>query len=546
MKFIKGLAACLAALAAAAAAQAQDRAPRAAAPSAAEHRVRAHVEFLAHDLLEGRGTGERGYDIAAAYVASRFQALGLQPGGENGSWYQQVPLRRAHEARPATVAIVRGDRREPVAVGRDIVVPPSLFERELKIETNLVFVGFGISDARVGIDDYRNLDVRGKTVVALSGVPKRIPSEVAAHLESIKPHVAAARGAVGYISLTKTVGRSDLSGSHVKEQVAWLDAQGRPGSKPAGLKFTATLSERLAEKLFNGAPSSLGSVRKQARRDQSPTGFALSPRLAIETSAIWHEFKSPEVIGLLPGSDPDLRHEHVVLMGHLDHLGINRTAAPGQDAIYNGALDNATGVATMLEAAEQFVASGRPPRRSVLFIANTAEELGLLGADYYARHPTVPIGNIVAGVDLDMPVPLYDFTDIVAFGAEHSTVARNVEQAAASMGIRVSPDPMPEQAIFTRSDHYRFVQQGVPAILLFTGYANGGKAKWDDFFENIYHKPNDDLSLPINWRAAARYGELNYRIARALADADSRPLWYEGDYFGDTFAPGKPRAPRRP
>jgi Zn-dependent M28 family amino/carboxypeptidase len=143
-----------------------------------------------------------------------------------------------------------------------------------------------------------------------------------------------------------------------------------------------------------------------------------------------------------------------------------------------------------------------------------------------------------------MPVPLYDFTDVVAFGADHSTVARNVEQAARSMGMTVSPDPMPEQTIFVRSDHYKFVQQGVPAILLFTGYGNGGKAKWDHFFDKVYHKPNDDLSQAINWRAAARYAELNYRISRALADAETRPMWYAGDYFGDTFAPGQPRAKR--
>jgi Zn-dependent M28 family amino/carboxypeptidase len=231
-------------------------------------------------------------------------------------------------------------------------------------------------------------------------------------------------------------------------------------------------------------------------------------------------------------------------MGHLDHLGVKANAKPGEDSIYNGALDNAAGVATMLEAARQFVASGKPPRRSVLFIANTGEEKGLRGADYFAAHPTVPATSIVGLVDLDMPLLLYPFTDVIAFGAEHSTVAKTVAEAASAMGVAVSPDPMPEEAIFVRSDHYRFVTRGVPAILLMTGFANGGAPIWKDFLSNAYHKPNDDLKQPILWDQGARYAELNYRISRALADADQRPLWYQGDYFGDTFAPGQPRAER--
>ena len=516
---------------------------QAPASSSAENRVRAHVEFLADDLLEGRATGERGYDIAAAYVAAHFRSLGLTPGGEKGGWYQQVPFRRAYDARPTTAFLTAGGRRVPLKVGSEVNIPPSLVEKERRIESELVFVGYGISDPQLGIDDYRGIDVRGKTVVALAGSPAGLPTEVAAHLHAVKDDMAAAKGAIGYISISKKANKARLSPPS-EWPVDWVDAKGVAGSEPPGLRFTAAISEDVARRLFTGSRSSLADVRRQARGAARPGAFALGKALAFDSISTWRDFKSPEVIGVLPGSDPTLRDEYVVLMGHLDHLGMKPNAKPGEDAIYNGALDNASGVATMLEAARQFATSGKPPRRSVLFIANTGEELGLLGADYYARHSTVPTRQIVGAVDLDMPVPLYDFTDVIAFGAEHSTVARTVEQAAASMGIKVSPDPMPEQSIFIRSDHYQFVRQGVPAILLFTGYANGGKAKWDDFFENIYHHPNDDLSLPINWRSAARYAELNYRISRALADADARPLWYQGDYFGDLYAPGQPRAPK--
>jgi Zn-dependent M28 family amino/carboxypeptidase len=250
------------------------------------------------------------------------------------------------------------------------------------------------------------------------------------------------------------------------------------------------------------------------------------------------------VIARLPGTDPVRAAENVVLMAHLDHLGVKPDAKAGEDRIYNGALDNAAGVATMLEAAREFVASGRRPARSILFIANTGEEKGLLGADYLAVHPPVPAPSIVSVVDLDMPLPLYDFTDVIAFGADHSTLARTVAQAGKAMGISVSPDPMPQESIFVRSDHYSFVRRGVPAILLMTGYANGGEPVWKHFMANIYHSPADDLSQPIQWRSLARYGMLNTAIARALADDPERPRWYAGDYFGDRVAPGQPRATR--
>ena len=258
----------------------------------------------------------------------------------------------------------------------------------------------------------------------------------------------------------------------------------------------------------------------------------------------WTDYGSPNVVAVLPGRDPGLAAEHVVLMGHLDHLGVDPDPRPGEDAIFNGAIDNAAGIATLIEAARHFVRSGRRPRRSVMFIAVTGEERGLLGADYFAARPTVPISSIAGVVNLDMPLLLYDFSDVIAFGGEHSTMADAVAEAARSQGVAVTPDPMPEQTLFVRSDHYRFVLRGVPSVFLMTGHASGGKAAWDYFLARVYHKPNDDLRQPIYWRAAARFAELNYRIARTLADRPQRPLWYSGSYFGEAFAPARPKAQR--
>ena len=520
------------------------------ADPASIRRVRADVEFLASDSLEGRDTGSRGYVIAADYVASQFRAIGLEPAGENGGWFQQVPFRRASFDKAPSMALTVGGRRIALEQGKDAALRPSVTDKVRRNEVGFVFVGYGLKDARYRFDDYRGLDVRGKIAVALSGAPKGLPSEIEAHLNASKDRMAAEAGAVGFIEIARKPGsgRVEPVRRAGRPLVDWVDSSGRAGSTPQGIKLQLSLSEETAARLFEGAPRSLASVRSDAKEDgkAGPRGFALRPTLSVEAENKWEDFTSPEVVGILKGSDPRLAAEHVVLMGHLDHLGVKPDAKPGEDAIYNGALDNAAGVATMLEAARLFAAQPVRPKRSVMFIANTGEERGLLGADYYANHPTVPAKSIVGLVDLDMPLLLYPFTDVTAFGADHSTVGAIVAQAGASMGVSVSPDPMPEEAIFTRSDHYQFVRRGVPAVLLMTGHANGGKDIWNSWLGKIYHSPQDDLSQKIDWDAGARYALLNYRIARAMADGPVRPMWLQGDYFGDLFDPNGPRAPAGP
>jgi hypothetical protein len=509
-------------------------------------RVRADVEFLASDSLEGRDTGSKGYVIAADYVAAQFRAIGLEPAGENGGWFQQVPFRRASFAKPPVISLSIGGQRASLEQGKDVSLRPSVTDKLLRQDAGFVFVGYGLKDGRYGFDDYRGLNLKGKIAVALEGTPKDLPSEIEAHLNASKAIMAAEAGAIGFIEIPRKAGGNGFRRSG-RPVIDGLDSTGRAGSTPPGLKLRLSLSEETAARLFEGAPRSLASVRSDAKEDgkAGPRGFVLKPTLSVDAENKWEDFTSPEVVGMLKGSDPTLAAEHVVLMGHLDHLGMRPDAKPGEDAIYNGALDNAAGVATMLEAARLFAAQPVRPKRSVLFIANTGEERGLLGADYYANHPTVPASSIVGLVDLDMPLLLYPFTDVTAFGADHSTVGAMVAEAGASMGISVSPDPMPEEAIFTRSDHYMFVRRGIPAVLLMTGHANGGKAIWSNWLGTIYHSPKDDLSQKIDWDAGARYAQLNYRIARAMADAPVRPMWLKGDYFGDMFDPKGPRAPAK-
>jgi Zn-dependent M28 family amino/carboxypeptidase len=267
----------------------------------------------------------------------------------------------------------------------------------------------------------------------------------------------------------------------------------------------------------------------------------LPGRLRFERKSTIERTSSPNVLGLLPGSDPSLAKEVVMLSAHLDHDGI--VPPKDGDSIMNGAMDNAAGIATMLEAARAFVESGARPKRSILFVALTAEEDGLLGSEYLAEYPLPKDHDLVANVNLDMPILTYDFVDVTAFGAEHSTIGPAVERAVAQIGVKLAPDPIPEENIFTRTDHYSFVQKGVPAVSLATGYGGPGRKAAEDFLANHYHRVSDDMKLPFDWNAAAKFARVNYLIARELADDPVRPRWYAGDFFGDKFAAGQPKAP---
>jgi len=528
---------------------AQD-APVPAEPTFSADRFKAHVAFLSDDALEGRDTGSRGYEIGAAYVASQFMALGLKPGGSDGGWYQQVRLRSASLVGKPVLTLSGPGGRQSWENGSSILVWPSLISEEVELDAPVVFAGYGLDAPDLGADDYEGLDVRGKVVAVLAGVPSNIPSEIGAYLGDRKPAMAAKHGAVALVQINTEQSARTTPWAAVRPYagrpaMGWLDSGGKPLDESPGVRARALVDDPVAASLFAGARRGYAAVRAEAARSGThPKGFELATRVGIRMSSRWTPASSPEVIGILPGSDPVLRDEYVILMGHLDHLGIKANAAPGEDSVYNGALDNAAGIATMIEAARAFSESGQRPRRSILFIANTGEEKGLLGAEFFAHHPTVPLGKIAGVVDLDMPLLLYDFTDVIAFGADHSTVAEAVARAAGRMNIALSPDPMPEQHIFVRSDHYEFVRKGVPAILLATGFANGGAEKWKSYLSKTYHRVGDDMSLPINWQAGAKYARLNYLIGRELADADQRPRWYRGDYFGDLFSPGTARAER--
>ncbi|MDB5422697.1 MAG: aminopeptidase [Phenylobacterium sp.] len=528
--------------------------PAAAAPLAGSDAARsarnmqAHMTFLSSDLLEGREAGSRGFDIAADYVASQFRQLGLTPAGDKGTFFQSVPLWASRPAGPGGLVLKRPAGDIALVFGEDYFPGRTPTTGETRVSAPLVFVGLGVVAPEHGRDDYKGLDVTGKIVVAIAGAPNGLQTEERAYYANVrtKRREAARHGAVGYIALETPLGeklRPFAEGLRTWDSWAmtWRGRDGQPFDPAPGVPNLATVSVKGAMKLFAGAPLTYAEAVAAADRPDIPSRFDLPASAEVRMVSETRVVESRNVAALLPGADPRLKDEVVVLSAHLDHIGI--TQPVNGDAINNGTLDNAAGVATTLEVARALSEARKPPRRSVLFLTVTGEEKGLLGAEYFARNPSVPLQKIVADVDIDMPVLTYDFTDVVAFGADRSGVGPAVRRAAARVGLTLSDDPIPEEGLFTRSDHYRFVEVGVPAVFLMTGFANGGEKAFRSFLAHCYHRPCDDLFQPIDYRAGAKFARINYEITRELADMPTRPTWNRGDFFGEKFATGAQRQP---
>lgn len=509
-------------------------APAAAASplSPAEAAMRAHVAYLASDELGGREPASPYYDKATAYVVQQMKAAGLRPAGEAGGWYQKVPLL-------VTRAIGKPGMSfggKPLDFNSDFTVWPTAGLPGLDLDAPIVFVGHGVVDSVTGRDDYRGLDVRGKIVAFFVTGPKDANSDVAAHLGNFEDRakVAQARGAIGFLLLPSKQLEMIWPFPRFVEtwqerQLAWSAADGR---RNLGVPRIGVLSDAGAAKLFAGRPTNWDAIRADENAGKPlPLGLLdgrLSTRQAYETA----RQQSVNVLGRLPGSDPRLNRQTVVVSAHLDHVGIVHTDKG--DQINHGALDNAMGVASILEMAKLFKANHDKTRRSILFLAPTGEEKGLIGSDYFVRHPTVPVADIVADVNIDMPILTYRFEDLIATGAERSSIGPIVKSIAVAEGLELTPDPMPEQAAFTRSDHYSFVRIGVPSLFLKPGLKGPGLAATNDA-RRRYHHPSDDMSQPFDWAAGREFVKINYLIAKRLADATDRPQWVSGDYFGALY-----------
>lgn len=514
---------------------------RLAAPLPADQAaMKAHVLFLASDAMQGREAGSAAYDIAAQYVAAQFYAAGLKPAGDAAGYLQTVPLVSYKAVGEGTFVLSRGAAPQPIVFGEDYVPAANPAKAETSVTAPVAFVGYGINAPKYKRNDYTGVDVRGKIVAFFGGAPAGFDGEERAFFSSpaTKAREAASRGAIGIIMLSspkteKMRPFARMAQGYQAMRMTWAKPDGTGNLDTPNTPMLGTLSLAGAAKLFAGAKTPWSAVVAEAAKDNAAFRAQLLPgTLSVATKTSFEPAKSSNVIGVIPGSDPKLKDEVVILSAHLDHIGV-KSAGEG-DRINNGALDNAIGIASLIEEAKRFKGA-TAPRRTVMFLAVTAEEKGLVGSDYFANHPTVPLKSIVADVNLDMPILTYKFEDMVVFGAERSTIGPIVQKAVAEIGVGLSPDPMPEEGIFVRSDHFRFVQKGVPSVFLWPGQKGAGKAAVEDFMKNRYHKVGDDLTQPILWDQGVRFVDVNYRIGRALADADTRPVWNKGDYFGTLF-----------
>jgi len=499
--------------------------------------MKAHVMFLASDAMKGREAGTGEYDIAAQYVAAQFYAAGLRPGGDQNGYLQHVPLVSYKAAGEGSMVWAgRGGRPMPLVFGTDYVPVPNPVKAETSVSAPVVFVGYGIDAPQYKQADYKAVDVRGKIVLFFGGAPARFGGEERAFFGSgrTKLEVAAARGAVGAIQIGGAarpgMPATRLAEGYDRPRITWARPDGTGNA--AGVPQLATLTREGAAKLF--VPRDWTRVTAEAAKPDARFRSQVLPgTLTLASKTSFAPLTSSNVVGMIPGSDPVLKDEVVVLSAHLDHIGVGKPV--NGDAINNGALDNAIGIASLIEEAKRFKVAGAAPKRTIMFLAVTAEEKGLVGSDYFANHPTVPLKSIVADVNLDMPILLYPFEDMIVFGAERSTIGPIVRRAVESVGVTLSPDPIPEQGIFVRSDHFRFVQKGVPSVFLWPGAKGPGKAAIDRFLSTNYHRPSDDLAQPILWDQGVRFVDVNYRIAREIADAAERPVWNKGDYFGTLY-----------
>ncbi len=510
--------------------------------SVSSQRLEADVRFLSDDLLEGREAGKRGYDLAALYVAERFRSLGLTTGGDDNSFFQMVPMLEYWQ-KPQGHAVLtfnNGTAALELVAGQDYLVFPTSHGREINLEAPAVFSGFCFHSKEHDRDDFEGLDLDSKIAVCLRGAPKFLNSEERAHFLSTASQRVSERGVVGVVFLyTQTFEKVfpfeqlEKIVSSGSSRMKWLQTDGVPFSLAPNIEVGAILSLAGAKKVFANIGRSWDDILETAEgEDGDVKGYDLGLAARMEVDSLHRQLESANVVGVIQGSDPVLRDEYVILTAHLDHVGVRPTDEENDDEIYNGAMDNATGVAALLEVAR--LLSEAPPKRSIVIIALTAEEKGLVGSDYFARNPTVPGESIVATVNLDMPILTYDFTDVVAFGAERSTLYDPVSQATHRHGLTLSPDPDPDQGVFTRSDHYNFVKQGVPAIYLNPGFANGGESAQAEFLEMHYHQPSDELRN-VNFESLRRFTAVNSEIARNIANMPERPVWKDGDFFGTTF-----------
>jgi Zn-dependent M28 family amino/carboxypeptidase len=492
-----------------------------------------YVKVLADDNMEGRETGSPGLQRAAAYIVEQLQKDGLQPAGISG-FYQPVKLiSRQIDESGSSLALVRNGTTEPLVLGQD-----AMFSTRVNlapaVDAPLVFVGYGLKVPEKNYNDFAGLDLKGKVAVMIAGSPSDMPSALASHYQSSAERYKTLReaGVIGIVSIPNPASM-DIPWSRMTL------ARARPSMSLAdpslddsqGIKLVVVFNPADAERLFQGSGHTFQELADLAKDRKPLPQFPLAASIKATTKLIEKEVDSANVIAKLPGTDPKLKDQYVVLSSHMDHLGIGEPI--NGDNLYNGAMDNASGCALNLDIANSLAGSRAKLKRSVLFVFVTAEEKGLLGSKYFASNPTVPKTSMVADINTDMFLPIFPLKILTVYGLAESELGDMVQQVAQAQGVTVQPDPEPLRNAFIRSDQYSFIRQGIPSVAMKVGFTPGSPeaAMAKKWLTERYHAPSDDLNQPVDLAAAGKFEDIVQGLTVKVADNPQRPQWGSDSFF---------------
>ena len=492
-----------------------------------------HVKFLADDKLEGRDTGSRGEREAQKYVVKQLQQDGAEQMGTDG-FYQPVKfVSRQIVEKDCRLALVRDGKREPLVLGEDAIISTRAMPAP-EVSAPLVFVGYGLKVPENHYDDFAGLDLKGKIVVIFNGSPAELPGALASHYRTTAERwkVLRAAGAVGMVGLMNPASmdipwsRIALNRAHPTMALDYSEF-----NESEGEKLSVVINPASANKIFAGSGHTFAEIAALAKDRKALPHFPLAVSLEAKTRVDVTRVESANIVAKLPGSDPDLKDQYVVLSAHLDHIGIGEPI--NGDRIYNGAMDNGSGSALVLDMAASFKQHPEKLRRSILLVLVTGEEKGLLGSKYFAAHPTVPAKSMVADVNVDMFLPIVPLKILTVEGLDESDLGDRAREVAQPLGVKVQPDPEPERNIFIRSDQYNFIVHGIPSVMMELGAEPGSPEQklFKDWLTHRYHAPSDDVNQPVDLAAAAKYEEIVRRLLIDVADDKQPPHWKPDSFF---------------
>jgi len=492
-----------------------------------------YVKVLADDNMEGRETGSAGLRRAEAYIVDQLKLAGLQPAGTDG-YYQPVKFQsRQIIEKDSSLALVRNGKVEPLTLGEDAFFNTRV-DLAPELQAPLVFVGYGLSIPEKNYDDLSGLDLNGKVAVILSGSPADIPGPLASHYQSAAERWKTLRkaGAVGIIGIANPAAMdipwSRMSMNRAHPSMALADPE---FNETEGEKLSLIFNPAKAEQLFEGSGHSFEEILNLAKDRKQLPRFPLTASIKVKAKLEKKDLESANVVARLPGDNPELKNEYVVLSAHIDHLGIGEPI--NGDRIYNGAMDNASGSALLLDVAASLKKSPEKLKRSLLFIFVTGEEKGLLGSKYFAANPTVAPKSMVADINVDMFLPIVPLKILTVFGVAESDLGDTAREVAEAHGISVQSDPEPQRNIFIRSDQYNFIRHGIPALAMGVGSTPGSPEQkiFKDWLTQRYHAPSDDLNQPVDLSAAALYEEVIRGLMISVAQNPHRPQWKQDSFF---------------